>query len=157
MCITVRRLCVLSSLLLLATVWASTPCQGELVAHWTLDDGTYGPLWVDGASIFMISDRNELLRVSSSTGEVIWREPLPFYVPVRRESRLKDAFVHYGPIIAGNRLIVASDDQLIRVFNPQSGALQQIVPLPGAVARNPVVAGGVLYIVTADGRLLAFR
>ncbi|MGB2893874.1 MAG: PQQ-binding-like beta-propeller repeat protein, partial [Albidovulum sp.] len=38
-----------------------------------------------------------------------------------------------------------------------SGALAGSVELPGGAASAPAVAGGVLYVVTKDGKLRAFR
>jgi outer membrane protein assembly factor BamB len=60
-------------------------------------------------------------------------------------------------VLAGGRLIVLSDDEIIRSFDPASGALIYSEPLPSGAARNPVVAGGVLYVVTENGQLHAFR
>lgn len=124
---------------------------------WTEDEGAQGPLWVTGGSVFFISDRNELLRLNASTGERIWGIELPFRRPVRRLRKVQDIFVHYGPILAGGRLIVASDDGLLRSFNPTDGRLLSAISLPEPAALPPVVAGRTLYLVTADGTLHAFR
>jgi outer membrane protein assembly factor BamB len=125
--------------------------------RWTVDEGTFSPVWVSGGSVFLVSDRNELLRLNAANGERIWGTELPLFQPVRRERRLKDVFVHYGPILAGGRLIVASDDGLLRGFSPVDGSLVSVFELGAAAARAPVVAGGTLYLVTADGVLHAFR
>ena len=66
-------------------------------------------------------------------------------------------FANYGPVLAGGRLIVPSSDGTLRQFDPVSGALLAEMPLPGGAASNPVVAGGVLYLMTGDGQLAAFR
>ena len=66
-------------------------------------------------------------------------------------------YAHFGPILAGGRLIVASSDGQMRGFDPVSGAVREVVPLPGGAATHPVVAGGVLYVVSGDGQLMAFR
>jgi sugar lactone lactonase YvrE len=43
------------------------------------------------------------------------------------------------------------------LFDPASGALAGQVALPGGAASNPIVVGGTLYVVTANGKLNAFR
>ena len=48
-------------------------------------------------------------------------------------------------------------DETLREFDPVSGALLRTIDLPGGAATNPIVAGGVLYIVSTKGQLLAFR
>ncbi|MXQ07002.1 PQQ-binding-like beta-propeller repeat protein [Alphaproteobacteria bacterium GH1-50] len=123
---------------------------------WTAEAGAMSPVWVDGGSVFLVSDRNRLIRLDAETGETIWSVELPFFA-ADRESRRKTAFAHYGPVLAGGRLVVLSDDGVIRNFDPASGALLSTDTLPDGAARNPVVAGGVLYVVTEDGRLHAFR
>jgi len=124
---------------------------------WTAEEGAFGPVWVEGGSVFLVSDRNELLRLDANTGERIWGVELPFFEPVRRARRLRDVYVHYGPVLAGGRLYVASDDGLIRSFSPVDGSLLSITQLPEGAARPPVVAGGTLYLVTESGQLHAFR
>jgi outer membrane protein assembly factor BamB len=60
-------------------------------------------------------------------------------------------------VLAGGRLWVASGDGTLRAFSPSDGAMIVEIALPGGAAAPPAVAGGVLYVVTRDGRLLAFQ
>lgn len=123
---------------------------------WTANEGAYSPVWPAGDSLFLISDQNELVRLDRETGEKIWAERLPYYTKakVKRRSRI---FAHYGPVLAGGRLVVASEDGVIRSFNPETGALVGTAPLRGGAASAPVVVNGTLYVVTANGQLAAFR
>ena len=75
-------------------------------------------------------------------------------VVTRRQSSI---FTHYGPVLAGGRLIVTSSDGLIRQFDPTSGALIGQITLPGGAASGPVVAGETLYVISKTGQLHAFR
>ncbi len=124
--------------------------------EWTATEGTVGPVWPAGGSVFLVNDLGELIRLDASNGTPIWRVELPGFEETR-ERRQKTRFAHYGPIMAGGRLIVASSDGLIRQFDPVSGALLGTLDLPGGAASNPVVAGGMLYVVSKRGQLLAFR
>lgn len=123
---------------------------------WRADEGAMSPVWVAGGSVFLISDENRLVRLDAATGETIWAEELPFFTR-ERLTRRKSVFSHFGPVLAGGRLLVASDDGQLREFDPVTGSLIAAVPLPRGAARNPVVAGGTLYLVTEDGTLHAFR
>ncbi len=128
--------------------------SGERI--WTAEDGAQGPLWVSGNSVFMVSDTNELLRLNSETGERIWGVELPFFIK-ERVRRRKAIFAHYGPVLAGGRLIVASNDNRLRFFDPETGAALGTLPLQGGAASNPVVAGGTLYVLNGSGQIVAFR
>ncbi|RYG89821.1 quinoprotein [Loktanella sp. IMCC34160] len=123
---------------------------------WTATEGAVGPVWPAGDSLFFINDRNELVRMDSGDGGVVWRIQLPTFEE-GRERRQKTLYAHFGPIIAGGRVIVASSDGALRQFDPASGALIGQVEIPGGAASNPVVAGQVLYLLNTRGQLLAFR
>lgn len=121
---------------------------------WTQKDGSYGPALPVGGSVFVVSDIAEVLRLDASDGSVIWRRKLPEWV---RPDRRRMAIPHYGPLLAGGRLIVASGDGVVRSFDPVSGALLAQIPLSAGAAAQPAIAGGVLYVLTTDGRLSAFQ
>ena len=127
---------------------------GDLV--WQVGEGASGPLWVAGGSIFFISDRNQLIRLDSATGETVWAQDLPLFTRERIRRR-KALFVHHGPLLAGGRFIVASDDGLLRQFDPVGGNLAGSIQLPSGAASSPVVAGRTLYVVTSNGELVALR
>lgn len=123
---------------------------------WTAMEAAYGPVWPVGGSVFLMSDRNRLIRLDASDGALIWSQPLPLYTETR-ERRRAQIFPHYGPVLAGGRLIVGSGDGVLRSFDPASGAMTAEVPLPSGAAVAPIVVGGRLYVVTRNGQLVAFR
>ena len=123
---------------------------------WTAIEGAVGPVWPAGDSVFLVNDLSELVRLDDETGQTVWRVTLPGFEE-SRERRQKTRVAHYGPILAGNRLIVASGDGVIRQFDPTSGALLGTANIAGGAASNPIVANGTLYVVTGRGQLMAFR
>jgi len=124
--------------------------------NWTAGEAPYGPVWPVAGSLFLLSDRGELVRLDSATGARIWGVELPYYTRDRERSRA-EIVAHYGPVLAGGRLIVASNDGLIRGFDPVSGDLVEQVQIPRGATTNPVVVGNTLYLVSTDGRLNAYR
>ena len=123
---------------------------------WTANDGALNPVWPVGDSVFMVSDRNELMRLNAEDGTKIWGTELPFFTK-DRPKRQAEIFAHHGPVVAGGNLIVASSDAQLRLFDPVSGALRRSVAMPGGATTNPVVAGNTLYVVSTKGQLIAFR
>ncbi|MEM9795477.1 MAG: PQQ-binding-like beta-propeller repeat protein [Pseudomonadota bacterium] len=123
---------------------------------WTLAEGAVSPVSVVGGSVFAVTDRAQLIRVDAATGDVLWRQDLPFY-KARRVSRRDAIFAHYGPVLAGGRLWVASSDGVLRGFDPRSGALQSQSDVPGGAASRPIAFGDALYVVGRRGELHAFR
>ncbi|MEO0863103.1 MAG: PQQ-binding-like beta-propeller repeat protein [Pseudomonadota bacterium] len=123
---------------------------------WTAREGAIGTVLPVGDSVFLISDRNELLRLDAADGSRVWGADLPNFVKDRPRRRA-EVFAHHGPILAGGRLIVASSDGVMRSFDPTNGNLIGVTDVPGGALTVPVVAGQTLYIVSRKGELIAYR
>ena len=123
---------------------------------WTARQGATGPVWPAGGSLFVLTDLNQLARLDARDGSLIWAVDLPGFVKDKPRKRGR-VFAHYGPVLAGGRVIVASNDGLIRFFAPEDGRLISTLDVPGGATTSPVVAGGTLYVVGANGELHAFR
>ena len=123
---------------------------------WSASEGALGPVAVGGGSIFLVSDEASLVRLNAATGEVIWSVPLPYFTE-EKVKRRKGIFAHYGPVLAGGRVIVVSSDGLLRAFDPQDGSLTHTAEIPGGAATQPAIAGGTLFVVGTEGQLHAFR
>ncbi|WP_068114629.1 PQQ-like beta-propeller repeat protein [Tropicimonas marinistellae] len=128
--------------------------SGERI--WTATEGAMSPVVVEGGSVFAVTDIQQLVRINAATGEVIWRTDLPGFKN-ERPRRYQAVYAHYGPVLAGGKLLVASDDGVLRSFSPQSGALLSQVALPAGATTNPVVVNRTLYLVTTKGQLVAYR
>lgn len=145
------------------TVYAGT-MAGRLVAidadtgllRWSAADGATGPVVVAGGAVFFVNDEDQLMRVDAQSGAEVWRIDMPYFRTARPKRR-RDIVAHYGPVLAGGRLVLASSDRLLRFFDPVSGALAATVPMAAGAAAAPAVAGGVLYVLDQGGTLEAFR
>ncbi len=123
---------------------------------WTAFNGALGPVWPAGDSVFMVSDRNQLMRLDAGDGSTVWAVDLPGFENDKARKR-GPIYAHYGPILAGSQLVIASSDDRIRFFDPKDGRLTSSVEIAGGAASAPVVAGQTLYVVSSKGQLHAFR
>ena len=123
---------------------------------WTATEGALNPPLVVGGSVFVVNDEARLVRMDAGTGEVIWQADMPYFVK-DKPKRQKAIFAHYGPVLAGGRIVVASSDGVLRSFNPTDGSLVATAQIPGGAASAPALAGGSLYVVSGNGQLHAFR
>ena len=123
---------------------------------WGSDEGAVNPPLVVGGSVFAVSDAARLVRLDAGTGARIWAVDLPEFTDAkaRKYSRI---YTHFGPVLAGGRVVVASSDGALRMFDPASGALVGTRAIPGGAASGPVLAQGMLFVVSGQGQLLAFR
>jgi len=122
---------------------------------WTAAEGAISPVWPVGNALFLINDINQLVRLDAGNGQPVWRIDLPD--TERTGRRRKEVVGHYGPVLAGGRLIVTSSDGFIRQYDPASGNLLGRVAIARGAASAPVIAGQTLYVVSKNGQLHAFR
>ena len=132
------------------------PCPNSYVCDWVYKNGSNSPVWVEKNSIFLISDQSQLKRLDRQSGELVWSIKLPYFINSSKKDRNR-IIVHYGPILAGGMLIVASSNGLIYTFDPQTGKNIRTISFKGGAATNPVVSNNTLYIVTNSGELIAFN
>ena len=133
---------------------AISASAGERI--WSAGEGALGPVAVAGGSLFLVNDEARLVRLDAATGEVIWAVDMPYFTQEKIKKR-KGIYAHYGPVLAGGRVMVVSSDGLLRAFDPTDGSLAYTAEIPGGAAAQPAVAGGTLYVVSGKGQLLAFR
>ena len=133
---------------------AMSSSTGERI--WSAGEGALGPVVLAGGSVFLVNDEARLVRLDAETGALIWSVEMPYFTKDKTKKR-KAIYAHYGPVLAGGRIIVVSSDGLLRAFNPVDGTLAYSTDIPGGASAQPAVAGGVLYVVGANGQLHAFR
>ncbi len=123
---------------------------------WERNLGASDTMWLAGGSLFLVSDDSKLTRMSAADGSIIWQQQLPHFVQDRPRRR-KNVHVNYGPVLAGGRLHVTSSNGSRYEYAPVDGALLVESALSGGAATPPVVARGMMFLVTADGVLRAYR
>lgn len=123
---------------------------------WEATEGAMGAVWPVGGAVYLVSDLGDLVRLDAATGETVWSVPMGHFT--RDTARRQRASIaHYGPVLAGGRLLVASSDGFVRFYAPDSGQELGRIPVAGGAAAPLAVAGGTLFVVTANGQLQAFR
>lgn len=123
---------------------------------WFADEGAMNAPLVVGGSVFVVSDEGRLVRLDAGSGQVIWATDMPFHVK-DKPKKWKAVYAHFGPVLAGGRIAVASSDGVLRLFNPVDGTLVATADIPGGAASAPVLAGGMLLVMGGNGQIHAFR
>lgn len=123
---------------------------------WEAEEGSFGPVALSSNAVFLVNDESQLVRLDRATGATVWKVPLSYYTETKERKR-NTIYVHFGPVLAGGRLVLTSTDGTISFYDPTSGALTGQVALPDGAAAAPAIAGQTLYVVTRDGMLHAYR
>lgn len=121
---------------------------------WSRDIGGSETPWLSGNRIFVISSYNEVVSLDVDTGAVMWVSQLARF---ENKAEKKGAIFWTGPLMASGRLMVFSSDGRVAEINPEDGALLKEWSTGESVQIAPIIAGGVLYLVSRDGTLSAYR
>ncbi|HWH22812.1 MAG TPA: PQQ-binding-like beta-propeller repeat protein [Allosphingosinicella sp.] len=121
---------------------------------WEVNVAGIATPWVAGDWIFVVTDQAQLLAVARATGRVKWMTQLRRF---RDEEDKKGTVSWVGPVLAGNRLILANSVGDMVNVSPYDGSVQSIVRTKTPITLQPVVAGNTLYVLDDRGRLNAWR
>lgn len=128
--------------------------SGEVL--WNAEAGALNPVLPVGGSLFQVMEDGHLVRLDAGDGAVIWSVPLPYFTETKPKKQAA-IYAHYGPVAAGGRIVVASSDGYLRVFDPRDGRLVTTAVIPGGAASAPILTNSMLYVMGGDGQLHAFR
>jgi outer membrane protein assembly factor BamB len=121
---------------------------------WELNFAGIATPWVAGDWLFAVNDKGQLISIARRTGKIRWINQLPRY---RDQKDRKGPITYVGPILAGERLIVAGSNGALVNVSPVDGSFQSQVDLNDGVSFQPVVANNSLYLLTDSGKLIAYR
>lgn len=110
--------------------------------------------WVAGDYVYVLTSDNELACLTARDGRVRWVRQLPRYAD---EARQRDPVVWAGPVLVGDRLILAGSNEEAISVSPYTGEILGRVSLPDPVLIAPVVAERTLVFLTDSGDLVAYR
>ena len=111
--------------------------------------------YVAGDWVFLVTLDQIMVAIHAPDGNIAWIQPLPRW---QNEEKKKNPITWFGPVLAGDRLVVTGTDQTALAVSPFTGKILGKQKLPGAAAPlGPVIADGTLLLISEDGRLLALR
>jgi outer membrane protein assembly factor BamB len=121
---------------------------------WEINVAGIATPWVAGDWIFVVTDQAQLLALSRTNGHIRWMTQLPLY----RDAEDKKGRVDWvGPILAGDRLILANSAGQIVSVSPYDGKVQSTQETKMPVSLSPIVANNTLYVLHDSGQLTAWR
>jgi outer membrane protein assembly factor BamB len=130
--------------------------------RWELPVVSVDSPWPAGDVVYVVSKAGEVVCVSRTNGQVYWirdlnegRAQTKISKVLGRETITREYWT--GVVLASNRLISVSNEGRAVAMDPKTGAVQTFIQLGGPADIAPVAAGGLLYVLTDDGELVAIR
>ena len=110
--------------------------------------------WIAGEWLFLVTDDARLVCLARATGKVRWIAQLQHY---HNEKKRTNALTWFGPVLAGNRLILTNSEGEIVYRSPTDGSDVGTVQTKVTFSLPPVVANSTLYTLDQKGHVTAYR
>ncbi|WP_417318077.1 PQQ-binding-like beta-propeller repeat protein [Emcibacter sp.] len=121
---------------------------------WEQNVGSQYTPWVAGDFIYVVTPEGQVVCLTRREGKIRWITQLERYKNPER----RDEPVHWsGPLLAGDRVLVTSSHGYAVSLSPYTGDVLSGIELPDGAEYGPIIANGILYIMTTDGEVVAYR
>jgi len=110
--------------------------------------------WIAGEWLFVVTDDARLVCLARSTGKARWITQLPRF---RNQKKRSGAITWFGPVLAGNRLVMTNSRGQVAFASPTDGALGATIENKQPFALPPIVANSTIYTLDDQGSLTAWR
>lgn len=127
--------------------------SGERI--WTRDIGGVQTPWVAGDYIYVLSGDHKLICLTRKEGRIKWITDLPKLTDPTDED--SDPAIWAGPVLVSNRLLLISNSGKMVSVSPYTGEMLGRIHIEGGSYISPVVADGMVYVITDDGYLDALK
>lgn len=115
--------------------------------------GTQTP-WVAGDWVFVLTNTAEVVALSREDGRIRWVTALQRY---RDEERKRDPLRWLGPVLAGDRLLIAGASGQMLSLSPYDGRIMGTLNIGTELTMPPIVANRTIYLLTNNADLIALR
>lgn len=110
---------------------------------------------IAGNYLYAVTNTGHAGCLSRNTGRIFWLRDLNEEAEEKDEDKPKQHW--FGPVYAGERLIVVSENGEVLSMSPFDGRVQGSFMLPAPVHVAPVVGNRTLFVLDDEGTLYAFR
>jgi outer membrane protein assembly factor BamB len=121
---------------------------------WELNIAGIETPWVAGDWVYVVTDDAKLIAIARNTGKIRWINQMPGYLNMKAK---RGPISYVGPVLAGDRLIVAASNGVLANIDPSNGSFLSQTNVGAAVNLPMAVANSTLYVLDERGRLSAFR
>ena len=110
--------------------------------------------WIAGEWLFVVTDDAKLVCLSRSNGKARWISQLKRF---QNEKKRSNAITWFGPILAGNRLVLTNSRGEINFVSPTDGTVSSTIETKTPFSLPPIVANSTLYTLDQKGKITAYR
>ena len=121
---------------------------------WVQPIGTVQAPALVGNYLYMSGIDGLIVCLGAGNGKVFWAEQLRQY---ENEKKSRGRINYAGPLVASNRVVLASSRGDLIALSPQTGEVMKTLDLRQPVFLEPIAVGDKIFVLTDDARLIAIR
>ena len=121
---------------------------------WSQPAGSLSIPLIAADVVFTVTTSGQVAALNKLDGTVLWIQQLEAF---KNAKKRKKRTVWTGPLLAGNRLLVASSKGDVILLDPRSGTILKEDRLGGSIFVPPVIANETVYILTDEAKLVALK
>ena len=103
---------------------------------------------------FVVTVDAEIACIALTDGRVRWANQIQKF---NDQEKRRDLISWTAPILAGDRIFVASTHGYLLTISPYTGEVISGTKLPAGVSTAPIIVDGTLILLSEDGELIAYR
>ena len=133
-------------------------------ARWSLPVVGVTTPWPAGDVVYVVSRDGQLICAARDSGQIYWMRDLNEGFKSKKRGGVFGIGGHTiqkplwsSPILADNRVILASATGDLVAVNAKTGAVDKRMKLGAPVIIGPIASGNMLYLVSDNGQLIALR
>lgn len=120
---------------------------------WEREMGSSNQPWIAGEYLFVLTNDFDLLAIEKNSGKIVWNTT----IPNGEEGESKSGVFGSGPLLASNRLLVATSNGYIFSVSPYTGEIMSYVSISDGVELAPIMARGMTLFTTNEADILAYK
>ena len=111
--------------------------------------------WIAGEWLFVVTDDAKLICLARGNGKARWIAQLPRFTNVKKNKG--NQVTWYGPVLAGNRLVLTNSRGNIVFASPNDGSVTGTIGTKAPFTLPPIVVNSTIYTLDQRGRISAYR
>ncbi|MCP4354169.1 MAG: PQQ-binding-like beta-propeller repeat protein [Proteobacteria bacterium] len=124
---------------------------------WSQPVKVKGNIWIAGNSSFFITKLGQLVCILNRTSKVKWVVDLKQFMLKDLDTKNKEDATFTSPVLAGNRLFIASNKGYIGTFNPKTGQILRLINSKENISAEPIIVNKTLYFLTNRSHIIAYK
>ena len=121
---------------------------------WTRNIGGIQTPLVVGEYLIVVSTEGQVVCMTRADGRVRWSTKLDAYDNAEDK---RDPIVWSGPVLVSNFLVLVSSYGKAVLLSPYTGQKLSETEIPAGTFISPIVANGIMYVLTDDAELVALK